>query len=361
MGHASPVVRQLRWGVKPDGVCLVVGGCARGFDPAANTTADIIYSSSDMQPVATSPGGGASAGSKALTQYFWEAFPAADGFLPGARGVKAGEWRSDARTTYMFSYMDAQPWRPSLQALFDDYWRLMPAYQGLDGLEGLSFRRLLFGFFPTFRDSPLKPGFDRVLQIGDASGIQSPLSFGGFGALTRHLGRLTGALHDALSADALSRPELGLINAYNPGLSSAWMLQRAMTGSRTPDGRGPPPDLINRMLAGNFSAMTGMGDEVLMPFLQDVIKFRPLMRTMAAQMVNDPGFVPQLVAHVGPAALADWMLHVGALGATEALNAAAAPPLKLLAGSGVLPERANYALRRTLDAWRFGAGADYKL
>lgn len=31
MGHASPAVQQLRWGHKPDGVCLVVGSCASGF------------------------------------------------------------------------------------------------------------------------------------------------------------------------------------------------------------------------------------------------------------------------------------------------------------------------------------------
>lgn len=108
----------------------------------------------------------------------------------------------------------------------------------------------------------------RVLQIGDASGIQSPLSFGGFGALTRHLGRLTAALTDALASDALSASDLGLINGYNPGLSSAWMLQRAMTGSREPDGSGPAPDLINKMLAANFSAMVELGDDVLKPFLQ---------------------------------------------------------------------------------------------
>ena len=35
-------------------------------------------------------------------------------------------------------------------------------------------------------------------QIGDASGIQSPLSFGGFGAMTRHLRRLTGAVTEAV-------------------------------------------------------------------------------------------------------------------------------------------------------------------
>lgn len=30
-----------------------------------------------------------------------------------------------------------------------------------------------------------------LVQFGDASGIQSPVSFGGFGSLTRHLSRLT--------------------------------------------------------------------------------------------------------------------------------------------------------------------------
>lgn len=85
-----------------------------------------------------------------------------------------------------------------------------------------------------------------MLQIGDASGIQSPLSFGGFGALTRHIKRLTGALNDALASDTLTAADLGLVNPYNPGLSSAWMLQRAMVGSRSPQGSGPPPELINK-------------------------------------------------------------------------------------------------------------------
>ena len=67
-------------------------------------------------------------------------------------------------------------------------------------LEDLEVLRILFGFFPTYRDSPLRPPAARVLQIGDASGVQSPLSFGGFGALTRHLGRLTASVHEALQA-----------------------------------------------------------------------------------------------------------------------------------------------------------------
>ena len=59
---------------------------------------------------------------------------------------------------------------------------------------------------PHCRASPLQPQFGRVLQIGDASGIQSPLSFGGFGALSRHLPRLTCAIADALKVLCLSAP-----------------------------------------------------------------------------------------------------------------------------------------------------------
>ena len=59
--------------------------------------------------------------------------------------------------------------------------------------------------------SPLKPAWDRVLQIGDASGIQSPLSFGGFGAMTRHLARLRQAVMEALEAIVLSFPSCRML------------------------------------------------------------------------------------------------------------------------------------------------------
>jgi len=32
------------------------------------------------------------------------------------------------------------------------------------GLDDLTPQRILFGFFPTYRASPLQPAFDRVLQ-----------------------------------------------------------------------------------------------------------------------------------------------------------------------------------------------------
>ncbi|KAF5842874.1 hypothetical protein DUNSADRAFT_4333 [Dunaliella salina] len=221
----------------------------------------------------------------------------------------------------MFSYLDAEPYRPSMLDIFEEYWPRMAEYQGVK-LEDINFKRALFGFFPTYRESPLQPGFDRVLQIGDASGIQSPLSFGGFGAMTRHLRRLDKAIHEALAADALDKGSLGLIHAYNPSLSSAWMMQKAM--SLRPD-QDTPPDLINRMLGGNFQIMESMGDPVLKPFLQDVMQFRPLVSTIGRQMVEDPAFVPPLIAHVGPGPVADWLIHVLGMGAYTVGNSLAEP------------------------------------
>lgn len=92
MGNASPVVQQVRWGQKPDGVCLVVGTCARGFDPAQNTTGDVIYTCTPSQaPAAAASSGsrghssqdGAAAEAVTNCQLFWEAFPAGSG--PGDR------------------------------------------------------------------------------------------------------------------------------------------------------------------------------------------------------------------------------------------------------------------------------------
>ena len=66
-------------------------------------------------------------------------------------------------------------------------------------------------------------------------------------------------------ADALDRDALVAINAYNPGLSSAWMLQRAMS---VRPGRPPAPGFVNALLGANFGAMQRRGDAVLKPFLQ---------------------------------------------------------------------------------------------
>jgi len=53
------MILQIRRGRKPDGVCLVVGTCARGFEN--NSNSDVIFSSSTVKRVGDSK-----------AQYFWE-------------------------------------------------------------------------------------------------------------------------------------------------------------------------------------------------------------------------------------------------------------------------------------------------
>jgi hypothetical protein len=95
MGHQSPIVRQARAGQRPDGICLVVGGCAAGFDPAQNTTADVIYTAGDSAPLPRVGGavdGGSDAASEgAPLQLFWEAFPSSDS--PDSRTCVAVAYR----------------------------------------------------------------------------------------------------------------------------------------------------------------------------------------------------------------------------------------------------------------------------
>jgi lycopene cyclase CruP len=319
MGHFSPISQQARAGRKPEGVCLVVGTCAEGFPE--NQSGDLIYS---FTPILNQ------------CQYFWEAFPAKDG-----------------RTTYLFTYVDAHPDRLALADLFEEYFRLLPEYQGVP-LENLVFKRSLCGFFPCYQDSPLVPMWDRILAVGDSSGLQSPLSFGGFGAMMRHLERLVRGIEGALVSDCLGRGDLAQIQSYMPGLSVTWLFQKTMS---VPMGQRVNPDQINGLLREVFGAMAGLGDPVLRPFLQDVVRFGGLSQTLWAATLRDPALVIKLLPQVGVGTLADWLGHYLSLGSYGALHRLA-PALKGLVEASDAGNRYRWQCR--FDAWKYGSGNDYE-
>lgn len=342
MGNASPISRQQRSGMKPDGVCAVVGSCASGFAKEDNLIGDIIYTNSEIQDK----------GPQGQYQYFWEAFPVGVG-----RSLKPGE--SDTKTTYMFTYMDAEEDRVTLETLVEDYLDMLPKYQTdiTDPEKDLDFQRVLFAFFPTYRDSPLKPAYSRVLAVGDASGIQSPLSFGGFGALTRHLERISGAVNDALTDDLLHKDDLGKINAYTPNLSATWMFQRSMSVRM---GQSVDSKFVNRLLATNFEQMDKAGLRTIKPFLQDVVRFDGLVSSLAGSFVADPTFMPQIIAHVGLPALVDWLGHVSMMGLYTVLDAAVSPVAEPIVKNMKDPSQ-RFHWKRQMEAWKFGSGRDYTL
>ncbi|MGG6265293.1 FAD-dependent oxidoreductase [Leptolyngbya sp. AN03gr2] len=315
MGHFSPIVRQARQGKKPDGVCLVVGTCAKGF--TQNESGDLIASFTPIQK---------------QCQYFWEAFPARDG-----------------RTTYLFTYLDADRDRFSLETLFDDYFRLLPEYQNIE-LNQLEFVRALFGIFPCYRQSPLKLEWDRILPVGDSSGSQSPLSFGGFGAMVRHLKRLTKGIDEALKLELLDRSSLALLQPYQPNLSVTWLFQRSMSVGVN---QKADPEQINQLLVTVFAEMQQLGEQVLKPFLQDVVQFIPLSQTLLRTGILHPAIVLRIIPHVGIFALLDWMLHYFNLASYTALYSIAQK------FKPTLSPPQQYVWNRWVDAWQYGSGNDY--
>ncbi|MBW4660719.1 MAG: FAD-binding oxidoreductase [Drouetiella hepatica Uher 2000/2452] len=318
MGHFSPVTQQARQGRSPDAVCLVVGTCAQGFPE--NPTGDLFATFTTVQN---------------QCQYFWEAFPARDG-----------------RTTYLFTYLDAQPERPSLETLFESYFQLLPQYQGIE-LDRLQFQRALFGFFPCYRQSPLKPAWNRILPIGDSSGNQSPLSFGGFGAMIRHLKRLTAGIDAALAEDLLDRSALALLHPYQPSLAVTWLFQRSMSVGIH---QKVAPNQINALLSAVFEEMQQLGDRVLKPFLQDVVQFSALAQTMLRVAIAHPCLILAIIPHVGLLTLLTWMGHFLALGLYAALCPLA---LRLKPWTKSLPTAWQYYGDRWLEALQYGSGNDY--
>ncbi|PPS16245.1 hypothetical protein GOBAR_AA04329 [Gossypium barbadense] len=309
MGNFSPVVKQIRGGRKPDGVCLVVGSCARGFKE--NSTSDVIYSSSSVKKVGN-----------AEVQYFWEAFPAGSGPLD--------------RTTYMFTYVNPQPTSPKLEELLEDYWDLMPKYQT---------HTRVHQSHPSLRN-----------KFGDASGIQSPVSFGGFGSLTRHLGRLSNGIYEAIDGDFLDSYSLSLLNPYMPNLSASWLFQRAMSAKKQSN---VPPDFINELLDINFKSMERLGDPVLRPFLQDVIQFGPLAKTLGLVMLTKPQILPSIFKQVDIPVLIDWSRHFFMLGYYTFLSTYMDPVIRSWLNG--LPSKVKYEWKRHLEAWKYGSGLDYRL
>lgn len=314
MGHFSPIVAQARKEEKPDGICLVVGSCATGF--TENKTGDLIVS---FTPI------------KNQCQYFWEAFPAKDG-----------------RTTYMFTYVDIDKQRPSLEFFMDEYLELLPEYQSIE-LSQLDFKRFLFGFFPAYKNSPLHLPFDRILPIGDSSASQSPVSFGGFGAMVRHLKRLTYAIDEALKIDKLDQKNLALLQPYQPNISVTWLFQKTMS---VPINAKPQPNQINDLMNEVFKVMEKLGEPVIKPFLQDVIQFIPLTKTL---LLVNPKFVLPLLPQIGILALLDWSKHYLLLGLYTALYPLG-KSLQPLAKN--LSPQTQFVYHRWLEAWQYGAGKD---
>mmetsp|Transcript_11595 Transcript_11595/g.27021 ORF Transcript_11595/g.27021 Transcript_11595/m.27021 type:complete len:660 (-) Transcript_11595:82-2061(-) len=328
MGAASPIVAQARDNAPPDAACLVVGTMASGFPQEQNQTGDYLYSIGPMTQRGYQP--------------FWESFPAASG----------GESGTD-RTTYYFAYaLPSATDLPDVTDILEDYIDALPKYQGVE-IDDLTVQRVLAATFVAYRDSPLGSRFDRLVQVGDAAGIQSPLSFGGFGALCRHLARVRAGVVEALEAEAMSKEDLALLNPYMPNLSLQWAMYRSIA-------QPPPtePEFVNRVLGGMLNSASTCGKEVLIPILQDVFSLRSLGVTLLSWFQRDPLVIPGLLTSMGPANVGAALGSFAGLAWYTVLTSVVVPVVNPIAES--LPPKDRFRWRRSVEAWRYGSGLDFE-
>jgi lycopene cyclase CruA len=241
MGSASPIAWQLNEGRAFDSVCPTVGAAIDGgFDPEVWDAeyGDVLYTHGDI-----------SRG----RQLIWELFPGAGGEL----------------TVYLFHYHQVNPQNPgSLLELYEDFFTILPEYRRCD-LDKLVWKKPTFGYIPGHfstgsRDRTV--AFDRLIAIGDAASLQSPLVFTGFGSLVRNLFRLTDLLDTALKHNLLKANHLNQIRAYQSNVSVTWLFSKGMM---VPTGRSLPPQRINSILNTFFGILTEEELTVAETFIKD--------------------------------------------------------------------------------------------
>ncbi len=241
MGTASPIAWQLNGGRTFDSVCPTVGAVIEsGFaeDVWDKDYGDVLYSHGDI-----------SRG----RQLIWELFPAGNGEL----------------TFYLFHYHQVHPENPgSLLEMYEDFFTILPEYRRCN-MDDLVWKKPTFGYIPghfSTGESDRTVAFDRLLAIGDAASLQSPLIFTGFGSLVRNLERLTTLLNTALQHDLLTAEHLNQIRAYQSNISVTWLFSKGMM---VPTGKILPPQRINSMLNTFFGLLADEPPEVADIFIKD--------------------------------------------------------------------------------------------
>ncbi|MEO1004289.1 MAG: flavin-dependent dehydrogenase [Cyanobacteria bacterium J06638_38] len=279
MGTASPIAWQLNGGRTFDSVCPTVGAVIKsGFAPEVwdHDYGDVLNSHGDI-----------SRG----RQLIWELFPAGNGEL----------------TFYLFHYHQVHPENPgSLLEMYEDFFTILPEYRRCD-MEQLVWKKPTFGYIPghfSTSDRDRTVAFDRLVAIGDAASLQSPLIFTGFGSLVRNLERLTTLLNTALKHDLLTAKHLNQIRAYQSNISVTWLFSKGMM---VPTGKILPPPRINSMLNTFFGLLANEPPEVADTFIKDRTDWYTFTRLALIAARKNPALLVWILEMAGIQDMIRWL------------------------------------------------------
>ncbi|MEL7316322.1 MAG: flavin-dependent dehydrogenase, partial [Cyanobacteria bacterium J06559_3] len=279
MGTASPIAWQLNNGRAFDSVCPTVGACVSGGFEAGvwdSTYGDVLFSHGDI-----------SRG----RQLIWELFPA----------------KGNELTIYLFHYHQVHADNPgSLLTMYEDFFHILPEYRRCN-LDKLTWRKPTFGYIPghfSMDKDDRTVAFDRLVAVGDAASLQSPLVFTGFGSLIRNLPRLTNLLDVALKHDLLQAKHLNHIRAYQSNVAVTWLFSKGMM---VPTGDSIKPARINSMLNTFFGILADEDANVADRFIKDRATWGEFNRMALRAASRNPALLTWIWQLAGPKDMLRWV------------------------------------------------------
>lgn len=212
-------------------------------------------------------------------QHVWEAFPG----------------RPGQTTVYLFYYARAKD-RGSLLSLYARFFTRLPTYK--KGTARLV--RPTFGLIPGWSrlSPPPRAPHRRVVLVGDAAARHSPLTYCGFGATLRSLGRARDAV--VRTAAGEPTPLCAVDDAPTHALTGA--LAHLMTN---PTFRG---GALNELLAAAFETLHEMGNDAYAALLQDRMSTADFVTFLRRTAGRHPAVWGKVMRGLGPFAAGRWGL-----------------------------------------------------
>jgi lycopene cyclase CruA len=270
----SPIARQLNENQTITHVCPTVGTVARGFvkgtdpDQVDFTVGEILVSKEDA---------------KDHRQLIWDGF--------------GGKAQSDEFTTHLFFYdVVSSPANKSLLALFERYFESLPEYKR----QGTQWRvvRPVFGYIPSLHSqrwiNQRTTATDRVMLIGEALGLLSPVTLGGVGQYLRNLHRSTHLTSLALNADLLDANALSEVSSYEPRMASMTNFAEFI---RPTSSKEPPA--VNETLNAIMAALHSLDLRVRHDLFQDKLTLGLLKNLFARTARLYPRIFRRVREHLG--------------------------------------------------------------
>ena len=291
-GTNSPISRQLNNGQSITHVCPTVGTVAKGFKHGAGekevnfSVGEILVSTEDASD---------------HRQLIWEGF--------------AGNPVKDEYTTYLFFYDSVESKADkSLFRLFEDYFEKLPDYKTKNGAWRVI--KPVFGYIPSVHhrgwNNVKKTATDRVLLIGDAAGLSSPLTFCGFGSHVRNLRKLTSLTENALRENIFDEKTLSQINAYEPRvaqMSSLAEFMRPMPNSKS--------SVVNETMNAVMMALSKLDKQISQEMFQDRIPFASFKKLLLKTAKIHPKVFNLMFEHLGMKGAFWWLANIAEAAFTE--------------------------------------------